>query len=178
MAAFFSLFSDGFGFSHAKRPNYDGDNICYLALVRAAAHTSLPLKDISVCACVCVREGDGDRAGLYMSIPKLVHPVTTHTYTQTHEARVGRDQPADVLDCGDPISSCIPLFKKRERGLFNSSLGSADREILTAIERFSILRGLAGVILARAHFFPPGFLGAGRVFSVRRVIGQRGMCVL
>lgn len=49
VAVFFSVLSDGPCYSRAKRPNYDEDNICYLAPAREAAHTALPLKGISVC---------------------------------------------------------------------------------------------------------------------------------
>lgn len=51
VAVFFSALSDGPCYSRAKRPNYDEDNICYLAPAREAAHTALPLKGISVCEC-------------------------------------------------------------------------------------------------------------------------------
>ncbi len=54
VAVFFSVLSDGPCYIRAKRPNYDEDNICYLAPAREAARTASPLKGISVCVCVCV----------------------------------------------------------------------------------------------------------------------------
>lgn len=62
--------------------------------------------------------------------------------------------PADVLDCGDPISSCVPLSKKRE--LFYISLGGKKGEILTAIELTQVLRGLPHIILDRVCFYEFG----------------------
>lgn len=85
-----------------------------------------------------------------MSIVKLVLSVTIHTSTETQGVRkqAETNQPADVLDCGDPISFCIPLFKKGE--LVNCSTGGRrerEREILTVIELYWVLQGLHSIVL-------------------------------
>ncbi|KAL7844610.1 hypothetical protein SRHO_G00231490 [Serrasalmus rhombeus] len=55
-----------------QRPNYDGDNICYLASARAVAHTALPLKDISVYVAKRVKRTETP------SLPRQPHPCSPH----------------------------------------------------------------------------------------------------
>lgn len=79
-------------------------------------------------------------------------PTHTHTYIHAHAGEwAAQKLPADVLDCGDPISSCVPLSKKRE--LFYISLGGKKGKILTAIELTQVLRGLPHIILDWVRFY-------------------------
>lgn len=87
-----------------------------------------------------------------LTAPPPVQSLQPHTYIHAHAGEWAvQNLPADVLDCGDPISSCVPLSKKRE--LFYISPGGKKGEILTAIELTQVLRGLPHIILDWVCFF-------------------------